>query len=209
MRLLGARMSDLVLSGVAFAGTIAAIWFVSRLFRQRWQAVLMGGMASALISFLFDLLFYFGGTTNYDSSLKATVGRALFAFGLGLIVASAIALVSRRRDRHGLRVGEAGQMGWFSSWFNKVDIGLRPRNVFEGIEVNLYPFTPRGIEWLEQNAGKFIEPQWSKRDHLMLSDLDSIGLPRVVEMLLDAGLKIRFYGRLKGWDGNPHWLHEH
>jgi len=103
---------------------------------------------------------------------------------------------------------EEKHMGWFSNWHNKVDIGLRPRNVFVGTEVNLYPFTPRGIEWLEQNVDKFMDPAWSKRDRcLMLSELDCLALMRVVEILQDAGLKVRFYGRLKGWDGkSPFWL---
>lgn len=99
-------------------------------------------------------------------------------------------------------------MGLFSNWQNKVDIGLRPRNVFEDNEVNLYPFTQRGIEWLEQNVDKFIEPAWSKRDRcFVLSELDCLALMSVVEMLQNAGLKVRFYGRLKGWDGkSPFWL---
>ena len=98
--------------------------------------------------------------------------------------------------------------GWFSNWYNKVDIGLRPRNVFMGAEVNLYPFTQRGLDWLEQNINKFMEPVWSRRDRcLMLSELDCLALMSVVEMLQDAGLKVRFYGRLKGWDGkSPFWL---
>ena len=90
-------------------------------------------------------------------------------------------------------------MGWFSTWRNKVDIGLRPRQVFEGTEVNLYPFTKRGAEWLEQNIDKFSEVNWSKRDRcLELSEVDGLALHLMVERLLDAGLKIRFYGRLKG-----------
>jgi hypothetical protein len=102
-------------------------------------------------------------------------------------------------------------MEWLSNWFNKVDIGLRPRNVFEGTEVNLYPFTPRAIKWVEQNIGGFIEPVWSQRDRcLLLSERDCLALMSVVRRLQDAGLKVRFYGRLKGWDGNsPFWLERH
>jgi hypothetical protein len=102
-------------------------------------------------------------------------------------------------------------MVWFSDWRNKVEIGLRPRNVFVGTEVNLYPFTQRGAEWLEQNADKLIEPIWSKQDRcIMLSEFDCLTLMRVVKMLRDAGLKVRFYGRLRGWDGeSPFWLERH
>jgi hypothetical protein len=93
-------------------------------------------------------------------------------------------------------------MGWFSSWRNKVDIGLRPRQVSEGTEVNLYPFTKNGYEWLEQNLDKFSDAKWSQENRcLELSDLDCLGLHTIVQSLLDAGLTVRFYGRLKGWDG--------
>ena len=52
---------------------------------------------------------------------------------------------SRRKSTHGDGPARTErQMGWFSTWRNKVDIGLRPRQVFEGTEVNLYPFTKRG-----------------------------------------------------------------
>jgi hypothetical protein len=99
-------------------------------------------------------------------------------------------------------------MGWLSNWHSKVDIGLRPRNVFVGTKVNPYPFTQRGIEWLEQNIDKFMEPAWSQRDRcLMLSELDCLALISIVGMIQDAELKVRFYGRLKGWDGkSPFWL---
>lgn len=99
-------------------------------------------------------------------------------------------------------------MGWFADWLNKVDIGLRPRDAFEGIEVNLYPFTKRGIEWLAHNIDKFNgAPTWSKRERcLELSDVDSLALHLLVKKLADAGLKIRFYGRLKDWDGKSAWL---
>jgi hypothetical protein len=93
-------------------------------------------------------------------------------------------------------------MGLFTTWLNKVDIGLRPRHVYEGTNVNLYPFTKRGVEWLKRNPDKFSEPRWSQRDRcLELSELDCLALHLVVQTLRDAGLKVRFYGRLKGWDG--------
>jgi hypothetical protein len=93
-------------------------------------------------------------------------------------------------------------MGWITSWIARVDIGLRPRDVFGGGEVNLYPFTKRGVDWLAQNIDKFKEPPiWSKRDRcLELSDIDSLALHLLVQKLVDAGLKVRFYGRLKRWD---------
>ena len=102
-------------------------------------------------------------------------------------------------------------MGWFSNWLSKVDIGLRPRNVFEGTEVNLYPFTERGLSWLEQNIAQFTEPEWSPGDRcLLLSEIDCLRLGRVVQKLRDAGMKVRFYGRLKGWDGySLFWLQRH
>jgi hypothetical protein len=98
--------------------------------------------------------------------------------------------------------------GWFTKWGESVDIGLRPRHVHDGAEINLYPFTKRGVQWLEQNIGGFEEPIWSRQDRcLQLSDLDALILPSVVKRLEDAGLKVRFYGRLKGWDGkSPLWL---
>jgi hypothetical protein len=93
--------------------------------------------------------------------------------------------------------------GWLTKWRESVDFGLRPRHVQEGAEINLYPFTKRAGEWLEQNFDSFKEPPtWSQRDRcLQLSDLDSLMLHLVVKRLETAGLKVRFYGRLKGWDG--------
>jgi hypothetical protein len=93
-------------------------------------------------------------------------------------------------------------MRWHWSAQNKVDIGLRPRHVFEGTEVNLYPFNKRGTEWLIQNPREFLDAKWNDKDRcLELSDLDSWVLHSVVERLTSAGLKVQFYGRLKGWDG--------
>jgi hypothetical protein len=90
---------------------------------------------------------------------------------------------------------------------HSVDIGLRPRHATEGAEINLYPFTKRAAEWLGRNADYFKGSIWSRQDRcLQLSDLDTLSLHRVVEMIEEAGLKVRFYGRLQGWDGkSPIW----
>jgi hypothetical protein len=105
----------------------------------------------------------------------------------------------------GLKKKSGAAMGWF----NGVDIGVRPRNVLKGTDVNLYPFTRRGVEWLEQNLDQFSQPVWSQRERcLMLSESDAshIGLALTVGKLQRAGLKLRFYGRLKGWDGLSPWV---
>jgi hypothetical protein len=93
--------------------------------------------------------------------------------------------------------------GWFTKWRERVDFGLRPRHVHEGREINLYPFTKRAAEWLEQNFDGFKErPKWSQRDRcLQLSDIDSLMLHLIVKRLDAAGLKVRLYGRLRDWDG--------
>ena len=97
--------------------------------------------------------------------------------------------------------------GWFTKWRESVDFGLRPRHVHEGAEINLYPFTKRAAEWLEHNLDRFEGSTWSQRERcLELSDLEVLQLHRVIEMLDEAGLKVHFYGRLKGWDGqSPIW----
>jgi len=99
-------------------------------------------------------------------------------------------------------------VNWLKDWFNRVDIGIRPRDVFSGVDVNLYPFTPRGIEWVQANIHRFDEPKWSERERcLMLSESDSgyFSLGLLVGQIELAGLRVRFYGRLKGWDGNSPW----
>jgi hypothetical protein len=42
----------------------------------------------------------------------------------------------------------------------------------------------------------------------MLSDIDSshFGLVLIVNKMKHAGLKLKFYGRLKGWDGETPWF---
>jgi len=94
-------------------------------------------------------------------------------------------------------------------WFKRVDIGIRPRHVFDGIDLNVYPFTRLGAEWIENNIDRFSDPIWSRNERcLELSKPDSsrFGLALIVSMLQDAGLKVRFYGRLKGWDQSRPWM---
>jgi hypothetical protein len=97
--------------------------------------------------------------------------------------------------------------GWLTKWRESVDFGLRPRQVHEGAEINLYPFTKRAAEWLVQNLDSFEGSTWSPRDRcLELSDLETLQLDRIVDRLDEAGMKMRFYGRLRGWDGkSPIW----
>jgi hypothetical protein len=65
-------------------------------------------------------------------------------------------------------------MGWFTTGRNSVDIGIRPRGVFKGADVNLYPFTHRGTEWVQQNIITFSQPRWSQEERcLILSVTDS------------------------------------
>ncbi len=88
------------------------------------------------------------------------------------------------------------------NWFKGVDIGIRPRHVFEGSDVNLFPFTQSGIQWLQKNIQLFKEPVWSQKERcLKLSSSDSsIRLEAIVRALQSDGLKIKFYGRLEGWN---------
>jgi hypothetical protein len=98
-------------------------------------------------------------------------------------------------------------LGWLTKCRESVDFGLRPRHVHEGAEIDLYPFTKRAVEWLEHNFDSFAGSTWSQRERcLQLSDLEVLQLHRIVERLDEAGMKMRFYGRLRGWDGNsPIW----
>ena len=85
------------------------------------------------------------------------------------------------------------------NWLSSVDVGIRPRQVFEGSDVNLFPFTKAGIEWLRENIQDFTDPIWSPEERcLRLSPTDStVNLPNVLRALQNDGLKIKFYGRLK------------
>jgi hypothetical protein len=97
--------------------------------------------------------------------------------------------------------------GWLTKWRESVDFGLRPRHVHEGTEIDLYPFTKRAAKWLEQNFDSFAGSTWSQGERcLQLSDLEVLQLHRIVERLDEAGMKMRFYGRLRAWDGkSPIW----
>lgn len=91
-------------------------------------------------------------------------------------------------------------MEWLPNWLRRPDVGLRPR---AGAKVDLQPLT----RWLKQNLFRFPGAVWSrKRECLELSEGDVIALHLVVERIRAAGLKVRFYGRLRGWDGSsPAW----
>jgi hypothetical protein len=52
------------------------------------------------------------------------------------------------------------------------------------------------------NADSLKGATWSQRDRcLQLSYEQSLEAHRIVAMIEGAGLTVRFYGRLKGWDG--------
>lgn len=90
------------------------------------------------------------------------------------------------------------------NWFRRADVGLRPN---DGTAVDVQPLSDRGRAWLKQNLFRFPGAVWSrKRECLELSDGDVIALHLVVERITSAGLKVRFSGRLRGWDGSsPVW----
>ena len=59
-------------------------------------------------------------------------------------------------------------------------------------------------ELRRQNLDGFKGSTWSPCDRCL--ELSDIELHRVVERLEEAGLTVRFYGRLRGWDGkSPIW----
>jgi hypothetical protein len=99
-------------------------------------------------------------------------------------------------------------MRWFSGWLNQVDIELRPRDLFKGRDIDIYPITPRGVAWLADNLEVFAEtPTWSEWGCcLELSDRDALTLHSIVSKLSEAGLTVRRCGRLKRWDGTTVWL---
>ncbi|MCK1663398.1 hypothetical protein IVA90_38915 [Bradyrhizobium sp. 151] len=84
------------------------------------------------------------------------------------------------------------------------DVGLRPR---DGAQVDLQPLSERGRRWLKQNLFRFPGAVWSrKRGCAELVEGDVIALHLVVERLKAAGVRVRFYGRLRRWDGtSPVW----
>jgi len=84
------------------------------------------------------------------------------------------------------------------NWLKIVDIGIRTRHVFEGSEVNLYPFTRNGMQWLQQNIQIFTDPAWSQEERCFkLSSTDSTtNFSSVIRTIQENGLRIKFYGRL-------------
>lgn len=95
-------------------------------------------------------------------------------------------------------------MGWIPNWLRRADVKLRPR---AGARVDVQPLSERGGRWLKANLFHFPGAVWSrKRGCVELSDGDVIALHLVVERITSAGLKVRFSGRLRGWDGlSPVW----
>lgn len=95
-------------------------------------------------------------------------------------------------------------MEWLPNWLRRADVGLRPRT---GAAVDLRPLTERGGRWLKQNLFRFPGAVLSrKRGCLELSEGDVIALHLVVERITAAGLRVRFYGRIRKWDGaSPVW----
>jgi len=95
-------------------------------------------------------------------------------------------------------------VGWIANLLRRPDVGLRPR---DGAHVDLQPLSERGGRWLKHNLFRFPGAVWSrKRACVELSECDVIALHLVVERLTEAGVRVRFYGRLRGWDGaSPVW----
>jgi hypothetical protein len=95
-------------------------------------------------------------------------------------------------------------MGWIANWLRRPDVGLRPR---DGAQVDLQPLSERGGRWLKHNLFRFPGAVWSReRRCVELAEGDVIALHLVVERLREAGVRVRFYGRLRCWDGaSPVW----
>ena len=95
-------------------------------------------------------------------------------------------------------------MGWIANLLRRSDVALRPR---EGVQVDLLPLSERGGRWLKHNLFRFPGATWSrKRGCVELAEADVIALHLVVERLREAGVRVRFKGRLRHWDGtSPVW----
>jgi hypothetical protein len=95
-------------------------------------------------------------------------------------------------------------MSWIPNWLRRTDVALRPR---AGTAVDVQPLSERGGRWLRMNLFRFPGAVWSrKRGCVELSEGDVIALHLVVERITAVGLKVRFSGRLRGWDGtSPVW----
>ena len=96
-------------------------------------------------------------------------------------------------------------MNWIANLLRRPDVGLRPRE--DGRKVDLQPLSERGGRWLKHNLFRFPGAVWSrKRGCVELEEADVIALHLVVERLKEAGVRVRFYGRLRRWDGmSPAW----
>lgn len=96
-------------------------------------------------------------------------------------------------------------MNWIADLLRQPDVGLRPRE--DGRKVDLQPLSERGGRWLKHNLFRFPGAVWSrKRGCVELEEADVIALHLVVERLNEAGVRVRFYGRLRRWDGkSPVW----
>ncbi|EHR01369.1 hypothetical protein Bra471DRAFT_02087 [Bradyrhizobium sp. WSM471] len=95
-------------------------------------------------------------------------------------------------------------MGWIANLLRLPDVGLRPR---DGTHVDLQPLSARGARWLKHNLFRFPGAVWSRKQGCVeLAEGDVIALHLVVERLKEAGVRVRFYGRLRRWDGKaPVW----
>lgn len=95
-------------------------------------------------------------------------------------------------------------MGWIANLLRRPDVGLRPR---DSANVDLQPLSERGGQWLKHNLFRFPGAVWSrKRGCVELAEGDVIALHLVVQRLKEAGVRVRFYGRLRRWDGtSPVW----
>ena len=95
-------------------------------------------------------------------------------------------------------------MGWIANLLRLPDVRVRPRN---GTHVDLQPLSERGGRWLKHNLFRFPGAVWSrKRGCVELAEGDVIALHLVVKRLKEAGVRVRFYGRLRRWDGmSPVW----
>jgi len=95
-------------------------------------------------------------------------------------------------------------MGWIANWLRLPDVAVRPR---KGAQVDLVPLSKRGARWLKANLFRFPGAVLSrKRGCVELAEGDVIALHLVVERLREAGVRVRFDGRLRRWDGaSPVW----
>lgn len=108
-------------------------------------------------------------------------------------------------DLQALGSALVGCMRLIPNWLRRADVRLRPRKT--GAAIDVQPLSHRGGRWLRANLFRFPGAVWSrKRGCVELSEGDVIALHQVVERIVSAGLKVRFSGRLRRWDGvSPVW----